>query len=234
MVGSCEVAGDWEPFLELFIGMELGAVVEGDGFEEFRFSGDNPSEYAVGFPSGPMSDFAQSGQASFSFNKREHAFEVVTAHDRVGLPMAKLGTVLGARGPLIDCSFSFESASIIHASVTLSAVFWVDSEFLVESAASSPVPFDHSVDRGNTDRELVLDLKDLANLVWAPLFSKKGFYALPLGHRELRTAVTPVIACCGVGVGNRGGVEARRPEVPPNFPVDCARMTPQELGNPRD
>jgi hypothetical protein len=97
MMWCGEVADNRELCFEAFVGMELGTVIEGYGFEEVGFGGQDSTEGRVGLSRGSVADLCSSCQARLSFHEGEDAFEVAGSHDSVSLPMTELGPVLGSR-----------------------------------------------------------------------------------------------------------------------------------------
>ena len=91
-----EIAGDREAALELLVRMKLGAIVEGDGLEELGLEGNDPAEGRSDFAGGSVADFSQLRIACFSVYDSKDTFELVGAHDGIGLPVAELGPVVGA------------------------------------------------------------------------------------------------------------------------------------------
>ena len=70
--------------------------------------------------------------------------------------MTDLGAVLGLRWPFADLALVLEPTTVILAPITLSALFWIDSELSKKFTAFLSVPFDVPVDRWDTDRQLTL------------------------------------------------------------------------------
>lgn len=229
MVGSREVAGDPEPLLKVLVRVELGTVVEGDGLKKVRFCSDDSPNGGVGLSSCPVKDFCYPGQASLTLNQSDDTLELVGAHHGVAFPMTELRSIVAAGWSVTDTEFSLESASVILALVTFSASFGYDSEIFEQFTTAAAILFDPTVDGGNADRDLSVELQTMTDLLRAPLKLEELIHLVPLVRGKVATAVATVISSHGVGVGNEGRVSTRGAAITLLLTVERAWMSAKFL-----
>ena len=109
----------------------------------------------------------------------------VRTHDRVGLPVPELRTVVDLFRPCGNVAFALKSASGILCVVTLSSDLGHDAKVLVESSTFLLVPENELVNGLGTDSEGTIATQDAGDLLRAPVLFDQGHDVGPLLVSEL-------------------------------------------------
>lgn len=158
VVRSGEIEGDAGGFFNLVIGMELGAVVGGDGLESPGVLHNKSDGPLIQFFFGAGLELPDQHEACAALDQRNDTVQGAS-HDGVDLPVTAAGAFCRRLGALRDMALAGESAPAVVAAVALAPLLAGTAQFPVQHATLGPVAPDISIDRLVADRELACQVE---------------------------------------------------------------------------
>lgn len=232
MVGRGEVAPHASYFLNVFVTMELGAVVERDGSKVSVESLDGTQHGFVSLLDVPCDELLDNGEAGDPFDEGEDAVTLVSADDGITLPMAALSAPVDGGGAFTDMSLSDDSSSGLRAAASLSTKFGNDAQVLPEVAAVASVKAQVSVNSLHAHARSPVSASTPDDLSGAPMASDGVGDGCPVARAE--TQIPAGAASPGDGVlmrllGSVGAIVASG--ITGEFPADGCWVSIQKLGD---
>ena len=106
VVGRGEVELELSGLFDLFIGMELGAIVGGDGAKWSTVFFHEVDRAPGSFGSGACSQFADEHESGFAFHDADDAMLAGMADDGVDFPVTFLGALVCCQRAVADGAFA--------------------------------------------------------------------------------------------------------------------------------
>lgn len=187
MVGGGEVAGKLEALFEQGVVVELGAIVEGDGFELVGLPGDDPGEGPGNLVLGSGAELSDEGVAALALDECQQAVLGALADDGVGFPVSEPEAFVGRGRAFGDMSFSRQNAAGSGAAVVFAADLGQDAGVGGELAVVVLVAPQKAIDGFVGGHGLALQTQGASDLDRAPAPSNQGHdashdMAVVVGH----------------------------------------------------
>lgn len=230
-VGCGEVEGDAGGALDLFVAVELCAIVDRDALEEVSLFADQLNDATVQFGLGVVGKLGDQQAAGRPFHERDDAMFRPCAADRIHLPVTDLAAEFDPRRSLGDMPLSSQSAAPLIGAVAL-AVPRALTQPSPQIASLTFVMPDVLVDGLVTDLEQAMSREPAADLFGAEIGAEKCLDNAPLlvGELTVLARAAPPAVC--------GFLRSKRPvraitmrAVAPDLTVNRA---PIALHQPRD
>ena len=169
VVGGGEVDEGAGGTLDVLVGVELGAVVEGEGVGGSRGVVDELDGAAVEGLGGTVGELAEQDEAGTTVDEGEDAGASRAAEDGVALKVTDAGSEVGLEGTLGDHALAGEAAAAVIRAIVFSPLPQGASEVAVELPPAAPVLPDVAVDGLMADGEQAVAREAARDLLGAPV-----------------------------------------------------------------
>lgn len=152
------------------------------------------------------------------------------ADDRIGLPMADLGALVGGPGPVLDAQAVDDAAPMLPSAGVALAALLLAAQVAVQIAAELLVGVDELVDPLVADLDSTFQASPLCDLLGAPVEPDKLRHAAPLLRRDAPSSAAGAGSILGQVVRLLGAVPALT-AVAPKLPANRAGASAQSSGD---
>src|SRR5574337_1149103 len=219
--------------LDLFVVVELGAVVGGEGLEAPSMFANQPHSALGQFGLAAIRQFADQGVAGLAFDQGHDAVLAAGAHHGVDFPVSGFAAILDARRPFADVPLAGEAAAAVVATIALAPLLAGAAQVLVQPSATPFVAPDVLVDGLVTARKHVVAPQVAGNLLRTPQVWEQAFDQAERVGPEAPIAPRSRTPAAGAASGFARPVGAIVAAVAAKLARDAAGVSAQLARNPR-
>ena len=231
MIWGSEVEARTDFVFDSGVGVELGAVIGGDGFDRGPLALDERNDLPIELIGGTRAQLSDDDVFGLTLNQGDDAVPVMGAHDGVRLPMAEAGSVVGAKRALGDVALIGQDSPGIGASVAFPALLRGLAQESVKAPAVAAVVPDVTIDGLVTDIENTLEAQPAGDLLRAPVQAQQGndHLQMPVGEAP----IAPGMGASGASApfGLAGSVGAVVTLIAVQLPGDRAAVASNLVGD---